>query len=146
MNPTPLIEATHLIVPLLLWPTLIALFVSVAVAIFDIGLTLGERWQLSRTAAPANVAAVEQRAHRRIERADILTRTAPMLGLMATLISLGPGLTALGSGELTQLAQAMHTAFDTTVLGLAAGLVGFVIGRLRRRWYDEALTRWQGAA
>ena len=34
----------------------------------------------------------------------------------------------------------MLTAFDTTVLGIAAGIVGFVIGRLRRRWYDEALT------
>jgi biopolymer transport protein ExbB/TolQ len=66
-----------------------------------------------------------------------------MLGLMATLISLGPGLTALSNGSLGQLAEAMLTAFDTTVLGLAAGVVGFIIGRLRRRWYDEALTRWE---
>ena len=37
----------------------------------------------------------------------------------------------------------MLTAFDATVLGLAAGVVGFIIGRLRRRWYDEALSRWE---
>lgn len=66
-----------------------------------------------------------------------------MLGLMATLISLGPGLTALSNGDLGLLAASMLTAFDTTVLGIAAGVVGFIIGRLRRRWYDEALTRWE---
>jgi biopolymer transport protein ExbB/TolQ len=66
-----------------------------------------------------------------------------MLGLMATLISLGPGLTALSNGNLNLLAEAMLTAFDATVLGLAAGVVGFIIGRLRRRWYDEALGRWE---
>lgn len=146
MNPSSLIDYTHLAVPLLLWPTLIALFAAVLVAIFDIGLTLAERWRLSGPEPPADVAVIERRAHRRIERADILTRAAPMLGLMATLISLGPGLAALSGGELGQLAEAMHTAFDTTVLGLAAGLVGFVIGRLRRRWYDEALSRWERAA
>jgi biopolymer transport protein ExbB/TolQ len=37
----------------------------------------------------------------------------------------------------------MLTAFDTTVIGLAAGAIGFVIARLRRRWYDEALSRWE---
>lgn len=138
-----LIDWTHQLVPLLLWPTLAALFLAAGVACVDIGLTLGERWALRRAAIPVDLRAVERRAHQRIERADILTRSAPMLGLMATLISLGPGLTALSGGELGRLAEAMHTAFDTTVLGLAAGLVGFVIGRLRRRWYDEALSRWE---
>jgi biopolymer transport protein ExbB/TolQ len=138
-----IIQATHTLVPLLLQPVVIALFVCLALACADIGVLLGERWQLRRRDRPTDLAPVERRAHRRIERADILTRTAPMLGLMATLISLGPGLTALSNGSLGQLAAAMLTAFDTTVLGLAAGIVGFIIGRLRRRWYDEALTRWE---
>jgi len=34
----------------------------------------------------------------------------------------------------------MTVAFDTTVIGLLAGMIGFVIGRMRRRWYDAALT------
>jgi len=136
-----IVQATHTLVPLLLQPVVIALFACLVVACADIGILVGERLQLRKR--QSDIARVERRAHRRIERADILTRTAPMLGLMATLISLGPGLTALSNGSLGQLAAAMLTAFDTTVLGLAAGIVGFVIGRLRRRWYDEALTRWE---
>lgn len=138
-----IVQWTHALVPLLLLPVVICLFACVAVACVDIGVLLGERGQLRRSPPPEDVSAVERRAHRRIERADILTRSAPMLGLMATLISLGPGLTALSNGNLNLLAEAMLTAFDATVLGLAAGVVGFIIGRLRRRWYDEALSRWE---
>jgi hypothetical protein len=138
-----IVQWTHALVPLLLSPVVIGLFVCVAVACVDIGVLLGERGQLRKPKRPDDFGAVERRAHRRIERADILTRTSPMLGLMATLISLGPGLTALSNGNLNLLAEAMLTAFDATVLGLAAGVVGFIIGRLRRRWYDEALSRWE---
>lgn len=139
------ISWAHGLVPLLLQPVVIALFVSLAVACLDVGVLIGERWKLRRRLVASEAEAFERRAHRRIERADILTRASPMLGLMATLISLGPGLTALSDGDLGQLADAMLTAFDTTVLGIAAGIVGFVIGRLRRRWYDEALTTLEKA-
>ena len=85
-----IVQATHALVPLLLQPVVIALFVCIAVACADIGVLVGERLQLRKSQKPAEMSTVERRAHRRIERADILTRTAPMLGLMATLISLGP--------------------------------------------------------
>lgn len=145
MMSLPIVQWTHVIVPLLLYPVLVALFISLLVACLDTGILLGERLQLRRVQKPAQLHEVESRAQRRIERADILTRVGPMLGLMATLISLGPGLTALSNGNLGMLAEAMLTAFDTTVLGLVAGVVGFIAGRLRRRWYDEALTRWERA-
>ncbi|MDY6947730.1 MAG: MotA/TolQ/ExbB proton channel family protein [Pseudomonadota bacterium] len=141
-----IVQWTHALVPLLLVPVVIGLFVCVALACIDIGVLLGERGLLRRAERPADIGIIERRAHRRIERADILTRTSPMLGLMATLISLGPGLMALSNGNLNLLAEAMLTAFDATVLGLAAGVVGFIIGRLRRRWYDEALLRWEQQA
>jgi len=142
----PLVETTHHLVPLLLAPVIVALYAGLAVACIDIGIVLGEALRLRRTQPPAPLPRIERTARRRIERADVLTRIPPMLGLMATLISLGPGLAALSDGNLTLLAQAMQAAFDTTVMGLAAGVIGFVIGRLRRRWYDEALERWENAA
>jgi biopolymer transport protein ExbB/TolQ len=56
-------------------------------------------------------------------RTDIVARLGPMLGLMATLIPLGPGLIALGQGDTKTLADCLLTAFDATVTGLAAAAV-----------------------
>jgi hypothetical protein len=139
-----LVDWVHAAVPFLLYPVILCLFGCLVLACVDGGVLLGERVHLRRPRPGGELSAIEGLARRRIERADILTRLSPMLGLMATLISLGPGLTALSNGNLDLLAEAMLTAFDTTVLGLAAGAIGFVIARLRRRWYDEALSRWEG--
>jgi biopolymer transport protein ExbB/TolQ len=130
------LDVLHTLSGLLLEPVVWALLVMLAVAVFECGLALGERFggiaRMSRSALLAT-------GRRRIERADFVTRLSPMLGLMGTLIPLGPGLAALGEGDLQVLTTAMITAFDTTVIGLLAGMIGFVLGRLRRRWYDRAL-------
>jgi biopolymer transport protein ExbB/TolQ len=43
------------------------------------------------------------------------------------------------------LASSVTVAFDTTVLGLLVGMLGFVISRLRRRWYEALLTALERA-
>ncbi len=73
-------------------------------------------------------------------RTDLVARLGPMLGLMATLIPLGPGMIALGQGDTKTLAESLLTAFDATVAGLAAAGVAFAISRLRKRWYEEYLS------
>ncbi len=73
-------------------------------------------------------------------RTDLVARLGPMLGLMATLIPLGPGMIALGQGDTKTLAESLLTAFDATVTGLAAAGVAFAISRLRRRWYEDYLS------
>jgi MotA/TolQ/ExbB proton channel family len=131
----------HLLTGYLLEPVIWLLIVFTAFAILDIGCLLAERFVgLKRWRDSGRLEVVERLAIRRIERSDFLTRIAPMLGLMGTLIPLGPGLSALGEGELSILTTAMSVAFDTTVLGLLVGVAGFVMGRIRRRWYDELLT------
>ncbi len=72
-----------------------------------------------------------------LERVDIVTRIGPTLGLMGTLIPMGPGLAALGSGDVTTLANAIIVAFDTTVVGIGSGAIAYVISKIRRRWYEE---------
>ena len=72
-----------------------------------------------------------------LEKVDIVTRIGPTLGLMGTLIPMGPGLAALGSGDVTTLANAIIVAFDTTVVGIGAGAIAYVISKIRRRWYEE---------
>ncbi len=73
-------------------------------------------------------------------RTDLVARLGPMLGLMATLIPLGPGMIAMGQGDTKTLADSLLTAFDATVTGLAAAGVAFTISRLRKRWYEDYLS------
>ena len=130
----------------LLQPVIIALLALLALAVWETGLALGERsGGIRRLEAAGSAASLARRARRRIDRADLLARVGPMLGLMGTLIPLGPGLAALGRGELDVLAQAVTVAFNTTVLGLLTGILGFLLGRLRRRWYDAAMERLESA-
>ncbi|WP_242653733.1 MotA/TolQ/ExbB proton channel family protein [Thermincola potens] len=75
-----------------------------------------------------------------LEKTDLIAKLGPVLGLMGTLIPLGPGLAALGQGNLTSLAQAVIVAFDTTVVGIAAGGIAYLISKVRRRWYEKDLT------
>ncbi|PLX75089.1 MAG: flagellar motor protein MotA [Azoarcus sp.] len=131
----------HQITALLLQPVIWGLLFFVALSVYELGISIGERWGgIQRLTAARDRHALMRAGKRRIERADFITRLAPMLGLMGTLIPLGPGLAALGEGELRVLTTAMTVAFDTTVIGLLSGMIGFVLGRLRRRWYDNALT------
>lgn len=74
---------------------------------------------------------------KRLEWSDIITRIGPTLGLMGTLIPMGPGLAALGSGDIVTLSNAIIVAFDTTVVGIGAGALAYVISKIRRRWYGE---------
>ncbi|MCP5267665.1 MAG: MotA/TolQ/ExbB proton channel family protein [Zoogloeaceae bacterium] len=136
----------HEAVTWLLAPALFALVVACAIAAVEAGIAVGERFSgLSRLAAGGDLLHLQTLARHRLERADLLARIPPMLGLMATIIPLGPGLAALGQGDPAQLAAAVTVAFDATVLGLVAGIAGLVIGKLRRRWYEEVLERMEAA-
>jgi biopolymer transport protein ExbB/TolQ len=130
----------HQAVSWLMVPALAALLIACAIGLVEAGIAVGERYHgLAKLRACGNVSQVQSIARHRLERADLLARIPPMLGLMATIIPLGPGLAALGKGDPAQLASAVTVAFDATVLGLVAGIFGLVIGKLRRRWYEETL-------
>ena len=146
MLTSTLVSLLNALVGLLLEPVIAGLLLMTALAVFDAGLAAGERLHgLGRLHATGNAARAAMLGRSRIERADIIARVGPMLGLMGTLIPLGPGLAALGDGDLDTLGKAVLVAFDTTVLGLLVGIVGFVVGRLRRRWYDRLLSALETA-
>lgn len=79
----------------------------------------------------------EKKLEKRLSYTDIITRIGPTLGLMGTLIPMGPGLAALGTGDIVTLSNAIIVAFDTTVVGIGAGALAYVISKIRRRWYGE---------
>ena len=77
---------------------------------------------------------------KRLERTRILVRVGPMLGLMGTLIPLSPALIGLASGNTTQLAENLTTAFSVTVIGLLIGGIAFVISIVRDRMYSQDIS------
>ncbi|KAF5033540.1 MotA/TolQ/ExbB proton channel family protein [anaerobic digester metagenome] len=77
---------------------------------------------------------------KRLEHTKITSTIGPMLGLMGTLIPLGPALIGLSAGDLETLAQNLMIAFATTVVGLFAAGIGYVLTQVRRRWYWEDMS------
>lgn len=69
-----------------------------------------------------------------------LTKLGPILGLMGTLIPIGPALAGLASGDIASMAYNMQIAFATTVVGLVAGAVGFLTQQVKQRWYLQDMT------
>ncbi len=81
----------------------------------------------------------ELHALARLERFRLLARLGPALGLMGTLIPLGPALVALAQGDLQQLARNLVVAFGTTVIGLFVAVVAQLLAATVARWYAEDL-------
>ena len=69
-----------------------------------------------------------------------LGKMGPMLGLMGTLIPMGPALVGLSTGDIASMAYNMQVAFATTVVGLFAAAIGFVTGQVKQRWYLQEMT------
>lgn len=89
--------------------------------------------------AKAEVTGVDARYRRKVARTDLITKIAPMMGLMCTLIPLGPGIVAMGQGEVNILSNSLLVAFDGTVAGLIGGVVSMVVSSIRKRWYANYL-------
>ena len=69
-----------------------------------------------------------------------LTKMGPMLGLMGTLIPMGPALVGLSAGDISSMAYNMQVAFATTVVGLFASAIGFITQQVKQRWYLQDMT------
>lgn len=69
-----------------------------------------------------------------------LTKLGPILGLMGTLIPMGPALVGLSTGDIASMAYNMQVAFVTTVIGLVAGAIGFLTQQVKQRWYLQDMT------
>lgn len=71
---------------------------------------------------------------------NLIARVGPMLGLLGTLIPLGPGLIALGQGDTYTLSESLLTAFDTTIAGLLCAAAALVISAVRKKWYKNYMS------
>lgn len=69
-----------------------------------------------------------------------LAKMGPVLGLMGTLIPMGPALVGLSTGDIATMAYNMQVAFATTVVGLVVGSVGTLGLQFKKRWYAQDLS------
>ncbi len=65
----------------------------------------------------------------------MLAKFGPMLGLMGTLIPMGPALVGLGLGDISSMAYNMQVAFATTVIGMLVSGIGLCALQLNQRYY-----------
>jgi hypothetical protein len=82
---------------------------------------------------------LEVLAAKRLEFARIATRVAPMLGLVATMIPMGPALMALSDGKLADVSRNLMVAFSAVIIALLAAAISYTVVNVRRRWYAADL-------
>lgn len=70
-----------------------------------------------------------------------LAKMGPVLGLMGTLIPMGPALVGLSSGDIASMAYNMQVAFATTVVGLVIGAIGTLTIQIKKRWLAADASR-----
>lgn len=82
----------------------------------------------------------EIEADKELSTSKTLTKMGPILGLMGTLIPMGPALVGLASGDIASMAYNMQVAFATTVVGLVVSAIGFLTQQVKERWAVKNLT------
>lgn len=100
------------------------------------GFDLLATWRNDHALSPT---ALETIAFKRLEGARLATRIAPMLGLVATMIPMGPALKSLADGKLEAVSANLTVAFSAVILALIAASITYFTVNVRRRWYAEEL-------
>lgn len=135
---------------LFLWPVLAAITLIFGYAFVALGATLMQAMQrrggggrpviaFADRHPDASLQQLEIHAVRRLEPARLATRVAPMLGLVGTMIPMGPALRALGEGNLASVSQSLTLAFSAVILALIAASITYALLSLQRRWSAEEL-------
>ena len=125
----------------LLWPVLVLVACSFVYALWMAGATGMEALQRRRAGYRALARhddkpfeEIELQVLRQLEPLRLLGRVSPLLGLIATMVPLGPALQSVAAGQGQQALAVFSSAFAGVVLALAAAAVGLVTYSIRRRW------------
>lgn len=148
----PIEMAMYDISQFFLYPVLLAIAALFVHAFYALGAFAWQAWQrtqgkpagfelhaLRRADPGCDLVALETVAVKRLEFARIATRVAPMLGLVATMIPMGPALKGLSDGNLGQVSDNLAVAFAAVILSLIAAAITFWVVSVQRRWLAEEL-------
>lgn len=150
----------------LLAPVLIVILLTFVYAWFTFGQFLMQYWQRQRglpqflhiknSLQPASIAGydictffaknpssqfdtLEVFALKNLEGLRLATRIAPMLGLIATMIPMGPALKSLADGNIQGISDNLVIAFSAVIFGLVAASLTFWAASVKKRWLAEEL-------
>lgn len=76
---------------------------------------------------------------KRLEWLRITSRSVPMLGLVATMIPMGPALLALTTSDAQAVGNNLVVAFSAVILALVSASITFFVLTIRRRWLLQEL-------
>ncbi|MAM95252.1 MotA/TolQ/ExbB proton channel family protein [Parvibaculum sp.] len=76
---------------------------------------------------------------KRLEWPRVVSRSAPMLGLVATMIPMGPALLALSENDTANVGRNLVVAFSAVILALISASICFFVMTVRRRWMLQEL-------
>lgn len=137
-------------------PVMLLIAAALGYALFMLGAFAVEAWQRRRSSHLRALFVFADRATygngnrltsddielwimRQLEWLRIVSRSAPMLGLIATMIPMGPALLALGNNDGAAVGRNMVAAFSAVILALLAASICFFILTIRRRWLLQDL-------
>ena len=81
----------------------------------------------------------EHRVRQTLGPSRMLVKVGPSLGLLGTLIPMGTALASLTAGNIEAMAGQMVVAFTTTIIGLSAGTIAYVVQVVRHGWVNETV-------
>jgi biopolymer transport protein ExbB/TolQ len=135
---------------LFLFPVLILIVLALLYAFAALGAFAVELWQRHRGTHRSDLAAhhatrggdsddLELWIMRHLEWLRIVSRSTPMLGLVATMIPMGPAMLALANNDAKAIGENLVVAFSAVILALISASITFVILTVRRRWLLQEL-------
>jgi biopolymer transport protein ExbB/TolQ len=151
---TPIETLLYEVTRFFLTPVLLLLCVMFVYALFALGMLLHDlAWRAA--GRPAGLALrrhlakhpgasqdqLELLVLRKIELQRLTSRIAPMLGLVATMIPMGPALLAVSAGNAEGMAQHLVVAFAAVIVALVAAAITYAVQTVRRRWLLEELAQ-----
>jgi len=142
---------------ILLQPVLVGIYLSFVYAVIEVGRMAALSWLRFQHSKPeqaqpgypilsyfksqnsATLNEIEVFALRELENVRIVTRITPMLGLIATLIPMGPALVALEENNTFAMGEHLGVAFTAVTISLAAASLTFWVASIKKRWFAEEL-------
>lgn len=138
------------IAQIFLAPVLLLILASLAYSFLLLGSFAVEVWQrrnpsfrsvfldeASRSGASSGD--LELRILKHLEWPRIVSRSTPMLGLVATMIPMGPALLALAENDTANVGRNLVVAFSAVILALISASICFFVMTVRRRWLLQEL-------